>query len=122
MTIAADSNTERFEQKLARQQAKRRQIVLGAAWALLLAGLAGVLTGFLGGWPPGDNIIWLLGFSGAGGAALVAGGAILLRERSSSAGAGVDDLINQLAPRILGGRKPEELDSHQRRRRQKRRG
>jgi len=120
MAERSEAEAERFENELVAQQLRRVRLVrsIGAAACLVgavLSGVAGLLL-----LRQTEHAI-VISFA-ALGVALVGGGVTLLIKslRSGTSASSVDEFLSRAAPRILGGKRPEQLDRHRRRRRPRR--
>lgn len=100
---------------LTQQQQRRAQFVRGAGLLLVVEGLGALLYGLLIVFSHTDHQLVKFVALGLGAASILAGVVIMLRERRGEGGTGFDDVVNNLSPRILGGKKPEQLEQHRRR-------
>lgn len=120
MMISAAGDPDRYEAELAAQQARARRRLRVVSWTLLGGGALCVILAVALAMPVREHA-GLFGVLMAVGLALdVAGVVVQLQLRSSSGLEAADDFLGRLAPRLLGGRKPEDLDTHRRRRRSRR--
>lgn len=122
MTSDAPGDPDRYEAELEQRQARSRGILLGVTLGLLGAGaLCGVLALVLA--QPVREHPGLFGVLLAIGLSLVVAGTIsALQLRGSPGLDAADDALGRLVPRVLGGKKPEQLDRHRRHRSRRGRG
>lgn len=120
MTIVAAGDPDRFEDELHRRQVRARRVLVAVTLGLLIAGaLCGALALALA--MPVREHPGLFGVLLALGLVLVVAGCLsALQLRGGGGLDAADDLLGRLTPRVLGGKKPAELDDHRRRRRGRR--
>ncbi len=104
--------------KLQKQQQRRAQSVRTVAVLLLVEGLGALIYALILAFSSQKTqtqsaVMFFAALLGV--ASLVAGAVILLRAIKGEGGTGFDDVINNFAPRILGGQDPDKLAEHVRR-------